>query len=85
MASSPRKPLTHTFTDEMAQKLGYPNARLYQMDVRLAELAGQYNETRDPAALKQHQSLYKEMLDMGMTRTMFGADTEILREEFRRK
>jgi hypothetical protein len=72
-------------TDEVAQKAGYPSAELLRMDGELAKLASRYNVSRDREVLKQHQTLYNKMLEMGMTPLMFGADTEILREEYRRK
>jgi len=84
MATRQRKSLTHVdtrseyeTTDEIAQKMGYPNARLYALDMKLAELADEYNETRDAGVLKKHQALYKKMLKMGMTPLMFSAATEV--------
>ncbi len=86
-----RKPLTHTDTvstgdahqeryhisDETARKMGYPGAKVYGMEIRLAELAQKWHKTHDKAVLADYHILYYKMIVFGYLPESFAPETEI--------
>lgn len=85
------EPLTHTDTvssddvhqmryavsEETARKMGYPSAKVYAMEVRLAELARQWHQSHDKAILLEYHTLYYKMIVFGYPPEAFGPETEI--------
>jgi len=52
-------------TDEKAQKLGYPNAKIWLMEHRLGEIAGEWRTTKDDTLVKEYAAQYKALLALG--------------------
>jgi hypothetical protein len=91
MDTQKSKPLTHddtvssdevhdmryTINEETARKMGYPSAKVYAMEVRLAELARQWHQTHDEAVLSDYHTLYYKMIVFGYSPEAFGPETEI--------
>lgn len=86
-----RKPLTHSdslsaddahqqryeISDETARKMGYPGAKVYQMEIRLAELAQEWHKSHDKAILADYHRLYYKMIVFGYSPDSFAPETEI--------
>jgi hypothetical protein len=90
MASKQSKPLTHEdtlsaeearqleITDEIAQKMGFANAKLFNMERELIDLAAGWRETQDENILKDYHRLYYKMIVFGWDPLQLDAEAELL-------
>lgn len=69
--------MRYMISEETARKMGYPSAKVYAMEVRLAELARQWHQTHDETVLSEYHTLYYKMIVFGYPPEAFGPETEI--------
>lgn len=64
-------------TDETAQAMGYPSAKVWFMEDELAKLAREWHRTHDETVLSEYHKLYYKMIVFGYPPEAFAPETEI--------